>query len=786
MNKLIVIQTGNQDDKINYPQEGVSDNTIVNKLVAIGIDDDDNHTLTYGVDTEDPNRPITSIKGKIYVAATYANYLDYISTKYPNLDITSGATYMYFEDSKVEQYLVAAGLGDGVGITTQEASTFDLNKILKNKTDITSFNTFKYFTKANTNPSSNSNEMFMGCTNLSQIDLSNCEILKDDAFRSSGLITVNASALRSLGTRCFYQCKSLQSVIDLGNILSIGASNFYACTALTSVVLPSSCTSLGNSCFGETSNLSTINLNNIATIGEYCFRNSSISGVNSSTDLINITSLGQGAFSSTSMVGNLNIPKLLQCGNSAFSSATGNMSKVESIGKLAAIPTGMFASYGTTSNMIEVDIPYECSSIGETAFHWLPNLVTIKQYNKSIDEFEEGETKTFFPNLSKITNFGKQCFRGNTHLNISMADISGATSIGEEAFYNCTLLSGTVNLSNLNSLGNGAFNGTSISSVTGVGNIQNIGNSVFANCKSLTSVNLPSGTTFGQACFNNDTALTSLSPFPTTYPGFLFRGCNNLQGTISSSTITISGHKTFMNCQNLNFPNELTVNSSDGMIGVESFYNCNIKKIILGSGVTTIYSSAFNNCTNLEEIVGLENITRMGYSCFKNTKLSGHINLSSLQQAVPSTRVDNAEQFFGGELFRECTRITSIKYGNLPILNRENHAYSNFGCMYYGCDSLHTIDCDSIGEINVFPPQDGVTRGDFGRGNWVNSTMRNFVIRSTTPPTIKGTNSNLHINYFGGPTVTIYVPDSAVQTYKTAWPTVATYIDSINNYTQPF
>lgn len=787
MNKLIVTQIGNQDDKINYPQEGISDNTIVNKLVAIGIDDDDNHTLTYGVDTQDANRPITSIKGKIYVTATYANYLDYISTKYPNLDITSGATYMYFEDSKVEQYLVAAGLGDGVGITTQEAALFDLDKILRNKTDITSFNTFKYFTKANTNPSSSSNEMFFGCTNLSQIDLSNCEILKDDAFRSSGLITVNAPALRSLGMRCFYQCNSLQSVLDLGNISSLGASTFYSCKALISVVLPSSCTSIGNFCFSETSNLSTINLNNITSIGEYGFRNSSIPGVNASTDLVNITSLGQSAFSSTSMVGNLNIPKLLQCGNSAFSSATGSMSKIESIGKLATIPTSMFSSYGATSNMTEVDIPYECTNISEAAFYWLPNLTTIKQYNKSIDEYEEGETKTFFSNISKVTNFGKNAFGGDTHLNISVADIQNALSIGEGSFRNCTLLSGTLNLPNLNSLGPNAFEGTSISSVTGLGNVQNIQNGTFTKCTSLTSVSLPSGTTYGEGCFNNDTALSSISPFPTTFPGFLFRGCVNLQGTISSSTITISGHKTFSNCQNLNFPNELTVNSSDGMIGVESFYSCNIKKIILGSGITTIYSNAFTDCTNLEEIVGLENITTMGYQCFKNTKLSGHINLSSLQGSVPSGRIDNAEQYFGGGMFYQCPGITSIKFGNLPILNQGHHNFGNGDCMFGYCTNLHTIDCDSIGEIRTYPQNAGTTRSDFASGSgWANSTMRNFVIRSTTPPTIVGETSNLHINYFGGPTVTIYVPDSAVQTYKTTWPTVASYIASINNYTQPF
>jgi len=51
-----------------------------------------------------------------------------------------------------------------------------------------------------------------------------------------------------------------------------------------------------------------------------------------------------------------------------------------------------------------VKIPYECTSITDNAFYGCSSLTSITQYNKSIDDYTEGETPTF-TNFSKITSF---------------------------------------------------------------------------------------------------------------------------------------------------------------------------------------------------------------------------------------------------------------------------------------------------------------------------------------------------------------------------------------------
>ena len=173
MNKIIVTQTRGYSGKENYPnsiEESVATN-VATLLYNLGKDDDLNQTLTYGVDTTDSNRPVTSIKGSIKVPATYSNYLEYFEIKYPELKISATNTYIYFEDPKVEEYLINYGIGDRTGITLADAETANFNDLFNSKTDITSFNSFKYFIRMNTLPPQYSN-IFSGCSNLTSIDLS--------------------------------------------------------------------------------------------------------------------------------------------------------------------------------------------------------------------------------------------------------------------------------------------------------------------------------------------------------------------------------------------------------------------------------------------------------------------------------------------------------------------------------------------------------------------------------------------------------------------------------------
>lgn len=263
MNSLTITQKTSETERY-IPNE------VITTLYDIGKDDDENQTLTSGVDTTDSNRPVTSVVGSVAVRVAYANQINYLATKFPNLNISTDATYIYFKDTEVERVLLTAGIGDGTGITPQDAANANIGTIFKNNTTITSFDEFGYFNRANTSPT---NEMFNGCTNLKQIDLSNiaqipyrafynCSNLEidatnlsqsiisvgQDAFRDCSKMTgdINLPSLSTLGNSAFTNCYSIDSVTDLGSITSIPYQCFINCTNMKRLVIPNTCSSLGN------------------------------------------------------------------------------------------------------------------------------------------------------------------------------------------------------------------------------------------------------------------------------------------------------------------------------------------------------------------------------------------------------------------------------------------------------------------------------------------------------------------------------------------------------------
>lgn len=168
--------------------------------------------------------------------------------------------------------------------------------------------------------------------------------------------------------------------------------------------------------------LTTINLNNITSIGNSGFSSCNLLNINVS-NLSNIITLGGGVFERCyNIYGELNLPKLVSAGNNCFDSC-GSITKVKCIGKLTSIPERFIPRVSNgTSSLTEVYLPYECTSLGVNAFHRCGNLTTIKQYTQSVDNWIEGETPAF-GTLSKITTFSEQCFVDCTSLQLTPNDI---------------------------------------------------------------------------------------------------------------------------------------------------------------------------------------------------------------------------------------------------------------------------------------------------------------------------------------------------------------------------
>jgi hypothetical protein len=104
-------------------------------------------------------------------------------------------------------------------------------------------------------------------------------------------------------------------------------------------------------------------------------------------------------------------------------------------------------------------------------------------------------------------------------------------SIGSNAFYNCTSLTG----------------------ITLPNTVTNLGNLAFAGCTSLAGVTIPNSAP-GSGVFSNCTALTNvvISINNTTIAGSEFAGCPALTTLMVPSSITNLGDWAFQNCSSLN------------------------------------------------------------------------------------------------------------------------------------------------------------------------------------------------------------------------------------------
>lgn len=228
--------------------------------------------------------------------------------------------YIIFADAEVERVLMANGLGDGTGITKQEAKgVTSIGMWFKNNMAITTFNELPLFgvtslvdTAFRTsslqsidckNVTTIGSESFYGCaqlaivgdlskvTSLGQIAFRGCDNLKQAikmpliaslgiyTFYNSGIISFEAPSVTTVAYNVFYGCTGLTSV-KLGEITSIGSEAFRGCSALTSISDLSKLTTLGHTCFSYCSSLAQdIIIPNVATIERYTFQQSGITRI---------------------------------------------------------------------------------------------------------------------------------------------------------------------------------------------------------------------------------------------------------------------------------------------------------------------------------------------------------------------------------------------------------------------------------------------------------------------------------------------------------------------------
>ena len=244
------------------------------------------------------------------------------------------------------------------------------------------------------------------------------------------------------------------------------------------------------------------------------------------------------------------------------------------------------------------------------------------------------------------------------------------TSIGNNAFRDCSGLTSVTIPNSVTSIGNNAFRDCSgLTSVTIGNSVTSIGESAFEDCSGLTSVTIPNSVTrIGEYAFRVCSGLTSIEiPNSVTSIGrYAFEYCSGL------TSIVVENGNTVFDCRdNCNAIIETATNT---LIG-----GC--QNTIIPNSVTSIGESAFRGCSGLTSIEIPNNVTSIGDLAFD--RCSG----------LTSVTIPNSVTSIGKNAFFGCSGLTSvtIEAETPPVLPFASYVFditSNYP-IYVPCNAVN-------------------------------------------------------------------------------------------------
>ena len=357
----------------------------------------------------------------------------------PNVQISSIGSYAFQNCTRLKSFQIPAS------ITTVESNAFA-------GTNISS----AYFNVLNILHAN----AFNGCSNLSTINIPNCSIIGEGAFKDcinldsvkygtigtavssfafngcSKLKDISFENFTSIGNNSFENCVSLEKA-NFNQCSSIGSSAFYGCSNINQITI-SKCSRIGLYAFANCPNLEKVYINNSSIFcsldGSYvfCTHNDSSFSINSniifyfdadvygnylddkywkhySAYMANIVKNNQLIYKSN----NNEIIKTIEtisCTNDYVNGVYGlitfNTDNVEELGPIFEYP----------ERLISIDIPSKCKKICEKAFSDCANLKSITLSNTLSEigdyAFNHCESLTSFTIPDTIINLGEGIFAG--------------------------------------------------------------------------------------------------------------------------------------------------------------------------------------------------------------------------------------------------------------------------------------------------------------------------------------------------------------------------------------
>ena len=420
----------------------------------------------------------------------------------------------------------------------------------------------------------------------------------------------------------FYGCDRIES-ITLTSATALGDYAFYNNTSLTEITIPDSVESIGEMTFAYCTSLEDIDFpQSIKTVDI----NAMLESAWYDAQLEGIVYIGKALYDYKGiMPGNMiiSVPDGIY---SISEEAFYGCSRLHSITMTDSVAIIGDRAFYDCSGMLSIIIGSRVNTIGEEAFEGCSSLANVTMPASAIDYIPQDNLQTVSITRGAI---GERAFYNCDSL-ISLTIGNGVTSIGTEAFRNCS------NLKNINWNASYVTNFTSDSNVfrsagsSGSGITVSFGDSVqripayafYSSATSyspnITSVKIGNNVTrIGNYAFSNCTDLASV------YINDLGAWCNiNFENALANP---------LCNADALYLNNEIVSGGlviPDGVtyISAYAFYNCkSFTSITIPESVTRIGNYAFQNCSNLTSVTIPESVTSIGEGA-----LSGCSSLESI------------------------------------------------------------------------------------------------------------------------------------------------------------